>query len=100
MAMLPTLAVRFHFDIEVIILLNKINLAGSSVIEFFRRLYSNPEALIYQLEQEGSGLLAEMSKELVRIVRDFLLPARIIGISALKSINLDDVFSIIHDVFL
>lgn len=99
MAMLLTLAIRFHLDIEVVMILNKIDLVGSRVIELFRRMYSNPGALIYQLEQEGSGLLAEMGKELVNIIRGFLPPARVIGISALRGTNLEEVFSVIHDVF-
>ena len=99
MAMLLTLAVRFHLDIEVVMILNKIDLTGRRVMDMFRRLYSNPGVFIDQIEKEASGLLAEMSKELVDIIRDFLPPARVIGISALKRDNLDDVFSIIHDVF-
>lgn len=99
MATLLSLAVRFHLNIEVVMILNKMDQADPMVIDFFRRFYSNPGALISQIEREGSGVLAEMSRELITVVRDFLPPARVVGISALKEKNLDEVFSIIHDVF-
>ncbi len=40
-----------------------------------------------------------MSRDLINVIRNFLSPTRIIGISALKGYNLDDVYAIIHDVF-
>ena len=99
MAVLLALAVRFHLDIEVVMILNKMDVASRKTLDLVRQFYSNPGLFLEEIKRQDGGVLGEMSAELVKVLRDSLLSARVMGVSVLRMENLEDVFSIIHDVF-
>ena len=99
MAVLLTLAIRFHLDIDVVMIINKIDTTDQKPVYLLRQFFANPKVFMEEITRENGGIIGEMTMQLVDVLREFLPPSRIVAISALKMDNLDDLFSIIHDVF-
>ncbi|MHA1616945.1 MAG: ATP/GTP-binding protein [Candidatus Njordarchaeales archaeon] len=97
MNMLLALAVKFHLDIELAFVLNKIDIAEKKAVQMFDQFLNDPEAFHKHLSTRDTGVFAELSEQLLKILRDFLPPTRLIAISALQKRNIDDLYSIIHD---
>jgi len=96
MGILLALAIRFHLNINVVSVLNKLDVAGPQVIKMFEEFFSNTSNFSKFVAQD-SGVLGEMSSQLVNVLRAFVPPTRVVAISALKNRGMEDLFSIIHD---
>jgi len=99
MAILLALAVRFHLDIEVVMVINKIDLTKGNILEDIRQFFFDPREFEAKIRNIGTGVISELSSQLAHILKEFLPPSRIVGISALKKRNFDGLISLIYDVF-
>jgi len=98
MAILLALAVRFHLDIEVVMIINKIDLTKENILEDIRQFFFDPGEFEAKIRMIGTGVISELSSQLAHISKESLPHSRIVGISTLKK-NFDDLISLIHDVF-
>ena len=96
MGILLALAIRFHLNINVVSVLNKVDLAGSQVMRMFEEFFSNTSNFSKFVAQDF-GVFGEMSSQLVNVLKAFVPPTRVVAISALKNRGMEDLFSIIHD---
>ena len=97
MSVLLSLATKFHLEIDVIMILNKVDLVGEKISKFMNIFFDDPDAFVNEMLRDNTGILGELSFDLVDILRQYLPPTRIVSVSAKKKIGFNDLYSIIND---
>jgi len=97
MSVLLSLATRFHLEIDVLMILNKVDLVDEKISKFMNMFFDDPDAFVNEMLRDNTGILGELSFDLVDILRQYLPPTRIVSVSAKKKIGFNDLYSIIND---
>ncbi|MHA1676620.1 MAG: hypothetical protein ACTSU6_05520, partial [Candidatus Njordarchaeales archaeon] len=67
------------------------------ISKFMNIFFDDPDAFVNEMLRDNTGILGELSFDLVDILRQYLPPTRIVSVSAKKKFGFNDLYSIIND---
>lgn len=99
MTQLLSLAIQYKLGVDIITILNKIDVSDIPVKHYLETLYFDPESFKQELNSSEQSIIADLSSELIDILIRYLPATRIIAISAKNNINLDELYTILHEIY-
>lgn len=95
-ALLLSLITKLRMDVSLVLVISKSDLISKDSVF---KLISNPDFLANEIEREKVGALKDISSELVELIAKISWIQRTVFTSALSKEGLDELYSLIHEVF-